>query len=232
LRHHRERSWVCWKPRWRSSSLLAPEKRSEIFSCRKILTRVEPGLGGLRRSTVTCSLEMVHEWRVNHACAVVNATTSVRGVPCNLGICRMGILAGTSAAACPGARVIRTPCRVRHNENWRMRQSIESIGAGEGNRTLVFSLEGFRRLNTFNARSDKNALSAPIEPKRLFGAVRMMARAQAISVAIITTIIKRESPGAVISRSEAKKKAWHYHRGHRTYETRKHSARAQTRITC
>jgi len=30
------------------------------------------------------------------------------------------------------------------------------IGAGEGNRTLVFSLEGFRRLNTFNARSDKS----------------------------------------------------------------------------
>jgi len=29
------------------------------------------------------------------------------------------------------------------------------IGAGEGNRALVFSLEGFRRLNTFNAHSDK-----------------------------------------------------------------------------
>jgi hypothetical protein len=29
-------------------------------------------------------------------------------------------------------------------------------GAGEGNRTLVFSLEGFRRLNTFNTLSDKS----------------------------------------------------------------------------
>jgi len=48
---------------------------------------------------------MVHEWRVNHACAVVNATTSVRGVPCNLGICRMGILAGTSAAAFVGMKI-------------------------------------------------------------------------------------------------------------------------------
>jgi phage terminase large subunit GpA-like protein len=32
----------------------------------------------------------------------------------------------------------------------------EGAGAGEGNRTLVFSLEGFRRLNTFKGHSDKN----------------------------------------------------------------------------
>jgi hypothetical protein len=39
---------------------------------------------------------------------------------------------------------------------WRLRQSLEKIGAGEGNRTLVFSLEGFRRLNTYNGPSDKS----------------------------------------------------------------------------
>jgi hypothetical protein len=48
-------------------------------------------------------------------------------------------------------------------------------------------LEGFRRLNTFNAYSDKRALNGPSEPKRLFGAVRMTARSQAISVANLTT---------------------------------------------
>jgi hypothetical protein len=113
-----------------------------------------------------------------------------------------------------------------------MLEVLENIGAGEGNRTLVFSLEGFRRLKPINARSDKWPLLVRYEPKRLFGAVRMTARSQAITVATTTTIIiKREGPGAVISRSEAKKKAWHYHRGYRTYETRKHSARAQTRIT-
>ncbi|RQH15711.1 hypothetical protein [Bradyrhizobium sp. RP6] len=35
------------------------------------------------------------------------------------------------------------------------RYAIEIIGAGEGNRTLVFSLEGFQRLNTSNVHSDK-----------------------------------------------------------------------------
>jgi hypothetical protein len=41
-----------------------------------------------------------------------------------------------------------------------MPEVIEIIGAGEGNRTLVFSLEGFRRLNTFKAHSDKRQLYA------------------------------------------------------------------------
>jgi hypothetical protein len=44
----------------------------------------------------------------------------------------------------------------------------ESIGAGEGNRTLVFSLEGFRRLNTFNARSDKNRHFHSLNANALF----------------------------------------------------------------
>jgi len=43
-----------------------------------------------------------------------------------------------------------------------MREVVENIGAGEGNRTLVFSLEGFRRLNTFNVRSDKSSRKAPL----------------------------------------------------------------------
>jgi hypothetical protein len=41
-----------------------------------------------------------------------------------------------------------------------------SIGAGEGNRTLVFSLEGFRRLNTVNARSDKSRRNCSLKPNR------------------------------------------------------------------
>jgi hypothetical protein len=113
-----------------------------------------------------------------------------------------------------------------------MLEVLENVGAGEGNRTLVFSLEGFRRLKPINARSDKWPLLVRYEPKRLSDPVRMTARSQAIPVATTIITIKRESPGAVVSRAEAKKKAaWYYHRGHRTYETRKHSARAQTRIT-
>src|SRR5882762_2489508 len=58
-------------------------------------------------------------------------------------------------------------------------------GAGEGNRTLVFSLEGCRGLNTYNAHSDKrphfnslnaNAISALSErgqPARLMPSGRI-----------------------------------------------------------
>jgi hypothetical protein len=49
---------------------------------------------------------------------------------------------------------------------------IEKIGAGEGNRTLVISLEGTRTPRECNAHSDKSALSGPIERKRQIGAVR------------------------------------------------------------
>jgi hypothetical protein len=45
------------------------------------------------------------------------------------------------------------------------------FGAGEGNRTLVFSLEGFRRLNTFKAHSDKRQLKGK---RRSAAAFRMM----------------------------------------------------------
>jgi hypothetical protein len=33
---------------------------------------------------------------------------------------------------------------------------LKKIGAGEGNRTLVFSLEGFRSFNVFQRHSDKS----------------------------------------------------------------------------
>ena len=36
-------------------------------------------------------------------------------------------------------------------------------GAGEGNRTLVFSLEEFRQLNTFNARSDRSSQNPSLD---------------------------------------------------------------------
>src|SRR4051812_42956279 len=52
---------------------------------------------------------------------------------------------------------------------------IEAIGAGEGNRTLVFSLEGVRQLNTFKARSDKSYLQARLNWKQLFWIVRIKA---------------------------------------------------------
>jgi len=39
------------------------------------------------------------------------------------------------------------------------------IGAGEGNRTLVFSLEGCRKQNNFNDYSDKTAQMRLLTPK-------------------------------------------------------------------
>jgi hypothetical protein len=47
-----------------------------------------------------------------------------------------------------------------------------NIGAGEGNRTLVISLEVTWALSDFNARSDNWALIGHFERKRLFAAVR------------------------------------------------------------
>ena len=47
-----------------------------------------------------------------------------------------------------------------------------SIGAGEGNRTLVISLEGIGPPSPYQPRSDKGALNDPFERKRLFPAVR------------------------------------------------------------
>jgi hypothetical protein len=44
--------------------------------------------------------------------------------------------------------------------------------AGEGNRTLVFSLEGFRRLKPFNSCLDKGPLTSVIDPKSVFVAVQ------------------------------------------------------------
>ena len=38
-----------------------------------------------------------------------------------------------------------------------MPEVLETIGAGEGNRTLVFSLEGFRQPNGIKPHSDKSA---------------------------------------------------------------------------
>jgi hypothetical protein len=43
---------------------------------------------------------------------------------------------------------------------------IEKIGAGEGNRTLVISLEGTRRLRDFNGHSDISRRFAPLSANR------------------------------------------------------------------
>jgi hypothetical protein len=48
-------------------------------------------------------------------------------------------------------------------------------GAGEGNRTLVISLEGLGTLSNFTARSDKLVLFRPLEPSQIFVSVRMAA---------------------------------------------------------
>ena len=53
-----------------------------------------------------------------------------------------------------------------------MTQAIEKIGAGEGNRTLVFSLEGVERASNINASSDNAPPTRTIVTKRLFGFVR------------------------------------------------------------
>jgi len=45
-------------------------------------------------------------------------------------------------------------------------------GAGEGNRTLVFSLEGIRRMKLINVHPDQTALTAPIDAKPILLAVR------------------------------------------------------------
>ena len=44
-------------------------------------------------------------------------------------------------------------------------ECLEENGAGEGNRTLVFSLEGFRRLNAVNDHSDKSTRNPPLRTK-------------------------------------------------------------------
>jgi hypothetical protein len=49
-----------------------------------------------------------------------------------------------------------------------MMQVIENIGAGEGNRTLVISLEGLWRSNNINAHSDKGTFSPALSRKENF----------------------------------------------------------------
>jgi hypothetical protein len=45
---------------------------------------------------------------------------------------------------------------------------LKNTGAGEGNRTVVFSLEGFRRLSTFKANSDKKGYFRALIAKAFF----------------------------------------------------------------
>ena len=72
-----------------------------------------------------------------------------------------------------------------------MQEVIENVGAGEGNRTLVFSLEGHLRLNAFKARSEPKYHSRRIEPLQVLSSFRTAALPQAISVAITTTTTKK-----------------------------------------
>jgi hypothetical protein len=61
----------------------------------------------------------------------------------------------------PGKTIRRAVEPMRHPAMAQvLENAIEKLGAGEGNRTLVFSLEGFRRMNTFKAHSDKRQLEA------------------------------------------------------------------------
>jgi hypothetical protein len=65
-----------------------------------------------------------------------------------------------SCPSCGGTGLLPKPREGLPPVCAKMREVPENIGAGEGNRTLVFSLEGFRRLNTFKAHSDKRQLKA------------------------------------------------------------------------
>jgi hypothetical protein len=51
-------------------------------------------------------------------------------------------------------------------------ESSAQIGAGEGNRTLVISLEDIRELQSLNAHSDKTALKRRFDHKQLISPVR------------------------------------------------------------
>ncbi len=53
-----------------------------------------------------------------------------------------------------------------------MKQPIENTGAGEGNRTLVISLEGECSAASDKGFSDKTPPKIAIEYQRIFGAVR------------------------------------------------------------
>ena len=55
------------------------------------------------------------------------------------------------------------------------RQILERFGAGEGNRTLVISLEVPCGCCDFKARSDKSTIFRAIEPERLIRFVRTFA---------------------------------------------------------
>ncbi|MFZ1152018.1 MAG: hypothetical protein WAR76_20170, partial [Xanthobacteraceae bacterium] len=57
----------------------------------------------------------------------------------------------------------------------RLLQRIEEAGAGEGNRTLVISLEGFYPVSNFNSYSDKSAPYRQVEAKQLIRLVRTSA---------------------------------------------------------
>jgi hypothetical protein len=65
------------------------------------------------------------------------------------------ILSEQQQATCQNA-VARTP------------QAVENVGAGEGNRTLVISLEEPRRPSAINEFSDKIAPFAPLSSKANF----------------------------------------------------------------
>jgi hypothetical protein len=54
------------------------------------------------------------------------------------------------------------------NGGTRIAEVFEKTGAGEGNRTLVISLEGARRASTLNGFSDKLAPSATLRHKANF----------------------------------------------------------------
>ena len=73
------------------------------------------------------------------------------------------------------------------NANMTMPQVLEKIGAGEGNRTLVISLEGARARRSFKAYSDNSTLSGASDPKREFSSVRT-ATATSLAAFLIDTL--------------------------------------------
>jgi len=64
-----------------------------------------------------------------------------------------------------------------------MPQAIENIGAGEGNRTLVISLEGNQNYNRLNALVDKFPFCVP------FDIVQQMARVHHRATRLLSSIV-------------------------------------------
>src|SRR3954447_11478666 len=95
-----------------------------------------------------------------------------------------------SATATCGRTKRHAERRLCRNGTARVAHVILNVGAGEGDRTLVISLEAPPGLKPAKGHSDKFSLSAPIEPQRESRAVRT---AGTVSYSEITHLVGGQS---------------------------------------